>query len=48
MLYSCLYKQIKYLNRTINLTMTTKIKEEKDGVNNLCKFDYDYVIFLDC
>ena len=41
MQYNCLYKQITYLNRTINLTVTnqtTKIKKHEDTASNLCKY----------
>ena len=44
MQYNYIYKQITYLNRTINLTITkqkTKIKTRKDTGNDLH-------IFLEC
>ena len=41
MQHNCVYKQVKYLNRMINLTITkrkTKIRKQKDKMSNLCKY----------
>ena len=49
MQYNCLYRQVTYLNRIINLTITkwtTKIKKQKDTVNNLCKYWLCYLFKL--
>ena len=48
MQYNCLYKQIAYFNRTINLTITKhkKIKKQKDTVRNLCKYWLCYLFRL--
>ena len=49
MQYDCIYKQITCLNRTRNLTMTkqtTKIKKQKDTVNNSCKYWLWYLLRL--
>lgn len=46
MQYNCLYKQITYLNKIMNLPIAkqrTKIKEQKETVSNSWKY---YVIFL--
>ena len=50
MQYNCLYRQVTYLNRIINLTITkwtTEIKKQKDA--NITYATYasiDYVIYL--
>ena len=49
MQYNCLYKQITWFNRIINLKITkstTKIKKQKDTVRNLCKYWLWYLFRL--
>ena len=49
MQYNCLYKQIAYFNRTINLTITKQTKKLKNKKIQYGTYaSIDYVIYLDC